>query len=75
MHTNVLRVSVLRGWGWTPLSGSSQCQDKSQWAQTRSQETTSEYEGKPFYCESNRALEQAAQMCWGISFSKDILKH
>lgn len=34
-------------------------------------EVPSEYEGKPFYCESHRASEQAVKRHFGVSFSGD----
>ena len=47
--------------------GALQQQNKGQWAQTGTQEVSSEDEEKPFHCEGDEALEQCAQRGCGVS--------
>lgn len=48
-----------------------QCQDKRQWAQSRTQEVPYKHE-KLLYFEGDTALKQSAQRVCGVSFSEDI---
>lgn len=77
MHTNLhicMQISsgqMSRRQGQTLFHGG-HWQDKMQWAQTKTQEVSFQWEEKLFYFEGDRALEQVIQKGHGISFSRDV---
>lgn len=55
-------------------SGSFQCQDQRQQAQTATQGTPSEHQEMLFDCEDDQTLAQVAWGCCGVSIFGDIPK-
>ena len=54
------------------LSSDVERQDKGQWAQTEAQEAPAEHKEEVLHSEGGRALAQAAQRSYGVSFFGDI---
>ena len=66
-HLKVSKEQVSCGWSKALFSGAQQ-QKKEQQAQTATQEVPYKHEEELFYCEGDRALEQAVQIGCGVSF-------